>query len=79
MDWTSFFFGAVSGTLFFLLIGVIATLKWMMPYIRAAQKKPAITQQERNLAKAMMETLEEDDNGWGGNNPWKRWAENPPR
>ena len=81
MDWTSFFFGAISGIVAVFALFAIGALWWMRPYLKAARnriKQVSSDQDATNSdvqARVMADLWEKQsgDRGWGGNNPWAQW------
>jgi len=89
MDWTSFFFGAISGIVAVFTLFAIGTVWWMRPYLKAARtrvKQVANDQgadssdvQARVMAHLWETQAQAHEQGWGGNNPWKHWAKKKKR
>jgi len=82
MDWTSFFFGAVSGIATVFALFAIGAIWWMRPYLKAARTRVKQVANDQGAdssdvqARVMANLWEAQarEKGWGGNNPWKHWA-----
>jgi len=85
MDWTSFFFGAISGVVGVFAIFAFVAMWWMRPYLKAARKRIQQVSGEQGAdssdvqARVMAHLWEKQvgEQGWGGNSPWKHWTKKP--
>ena len=82
MDWTTFFFGAISGVVGVFGVFSLVAMWWMRPYLKAARNRVKQVSDEQGAdsseaqARVMAHLWEKQvgEQGWGGNNPWKHWS-----
>ena len=82
MDWTTFFFGAISGVVGVFAAFALVAMWWMRPYLKAARNRVKQVSDEQGAdssdvkARVMAHLWEKQigEEGWGGNNPWKHWT-----